>query len=472
MERELARGGMGSLWVASDLRLKRRVAVKLIASRAVHSAEMVARFEREACAAAALKSAHVVQIHDYGFDGGVAYMVMELLDGEDLRTRLERMPWLPLGEVGPIVAQTAKALEHIHGAGMLHRDLKPANIFLAMVSGQEVVKVIDFGVVRTNDTRRWTRDHEILGTPRYMSPEQIRGSAGLDVRCDLWSLGVIAYRALTGRHPFSGSSLGELEANIHRGAFMPATQLAPELPASVDAFFARALAVAKHERFATAEELASAFAKVCRSSFEATLPLGSKRVSLASAPELPAVALLAAGTALASDDTVPFPLSQRAAAATVKKAKPERGAVRSLSPRNARLDAGEAGGDPSPASHDAAPQSMSTMSPTWSQASTSILVQRRRWHMWLPLTGAGVALVVCGAALTSFVRGGPWTGSIAAPVSAAPAEPRDVEVRAPLSSSASPAASSDAPAGSASAGGGRGAAPTTRKARHEGPRQR
>ncbi len=158
LERELARGGMGCLWIARDPRLGRRVVVKLILSRASPEAmpEMRGRFEREARAAAKLSNPHVVQIYDYGIDEGRAYMVMELLEGEDLGRRLRARSRLHLGEVGKIVAQTARALEQIHAAGMLHRDLKPGNIFLARSDGEEVVKIIDFGVVRATDSGRWT----------------------------------------------------------------------------------------------------------------------------------------------------------------------------------------------------------------------------------------------------------------------------------------------------------------------------
>src|SRR5262249_44441277 len=125
LERQLAHGGMGSLWIAMDTRLRRRVAVKLIGAAPLPTAELPARFEREAIATAKLNSPHVVQIHDYGFDQGIAYIVMELLEGEDLRTRLDRIPWLPLPDVRKIVDQVGKALEHIHAEGIVHRDLKP-----------------------------------------------------------------------------------------------------------------------------------------------------------------------------------------------------------------------------------------------------------------------------------------------------------------------------------------------------------
>jgi predicted Ser/Thr protein kinase len=299
LERELARGGMGCLWIARDPRLGRTVVVKLILSRGSPEAmpEMRGRFEREARAAAKLSNPHVVRIYDYGIDEGRAYMVMELLEGEDLGQRLRARSRLSLGEVGKIVAQTARALEQIHAAGMLHRDLKPGNIFLAESDGEETVKIIDFGIVRATDSGRWT--HGPVGTPRYMSPEQFTGLTETDARSDLWSVAVIAYRALTGKHPFEGQMLSELGIQLEEAEFPPPTQIVPELPPATDAFFKRALAHAPGARFESAAELSAAFTKICREGVKSTRILGTKR-ALATAvserqallpPTPPAVAL-------------------------------------------------------------------------------------------------------------------------------------------------------------------------------------
>jgi serine/threonine protein kinase len=285
LERRLARGGMGSLWLARDSRLERRVAVKLIESAALPTEELRVRFEREAIVVAKLKSPHIVQIHDYGFDRGIAYIVMELLEGEDLRQRLARIPWLPLADVRTIVAQVGKALDYIHAQGIVHRDLKPGNVFLANVGGEELVKVIDFGIVRTAGTARQVTDARcVLGTPRYMSPEQLLRPKDVDRRSDLWALAVMAYRALTGRFPYAGESPAELAESLRAGHLVPATRVAPELSPRVDAFFARALALAPEDRYASAAELAAAFDKLAPRVKTSTIQFGTTKKMLASLP--------------------------------------------------------------------------------------------------------------------------------------------------------------------------------------------
>jgi class 3 adenylate cyclase/response regulator of citrate/malate metabolism len=253
---------MGAIWVALDSQLQRRVALKLMASHFVASPAARYQFAQEAKAVAQLRNPHVVQIHDYGVDLDTPYIVMELLEGEDLETRLDRQGRLPLVTVAALLNQVAKALAAAHAAGIIHRDLKPANLFLARVDTEEVVKVLDFGLARLSTSGAATMDpaNEVVGTPRYMSPEQLSGGAGIDHRSDLWSLAVVAYRALTGRFPFSGDVLGGL---ANPGALVSAespSSTVPELGKEVDAFFKRALETEPRRRFQSASEMASAFA--------------------------------------------------------------------------------------------------------------------------------------------------------------------------------------------------------------------
>ncbi len=263
LEREIARGGMGAIWVAFDGALKRRVAIKRMSAEHVQKPGARARFEREALAIAQLKNPHVVQIYDFGVDGDAPYIVMELLDGEDLQTRLNRQRKLPVAAAIPILLQAAKGLAAAHAAGIVHRDLKPANIFLAKVDTEEVVKVLDFGVAALSDTQgldfHATKAGALLGTPHYMSPEQVRGAKSVDHRADLWSLGVVAYRALTGCLPFAAEGLGDLLLEICGDPVPPPTSVAADLGPEVDAFFERALAKDPAARFASARELAAAF---------------------------------------------------------------------------------------------------------------------------------------------------------------------------------------------------------------------
>jgi serine/threonine-protein kinase len=255
-------GGFGSVWVADHLALKTRVAVKFLCEEALGDQAAVARFAREAEAAARIRSAHVVQVFDYGTASGVPYIVMELLEGEDLQARLARVGPLDFASTTRIVEQVAKALTKAHAMGVIHRDIKPGNIFLTNLGdeGEIFVKVLDFGLAKLGSesgvTR--TRTDAIFGTPAYMSPEQGEAARNVTPRSDLWSLAVVAYHALTGVLPFASSSLMGLVVAIHEARFESPRQFRKDLPAAVDAFFARALRREPEERFASAAELAAA----------------------------------------------------------------------------------------------------------------------------------------------------------------------------------------------------------------------
>jgi class 3 adenylate cyclase/tRNA A-37 threonylcarbamoyl transferase component Bud32 len=258
---------MGAVWVAFDTALRRRVALKLMSPDHLASSSARSRFEREAMAIAQLQSPNVVQIYDYGIDGDAPYIVMELLDGEDLQSRLARLGKLPVQAAATIISQAAKALSAAHGSGIVHRDVKPANIFLARHDADESVKVLDFGVAALVSTLSGTdmavtRAGGVVGTPHYMSPEQVRGSRGVDFRSDLWSLAVVAYRSITGRLPFEAEAFGELLIEICTDPVPPPSKLGlgPELTPEVDRFFERALARDPARRHGSAKEMAAAFA--------------------------------------------------------------------------------------------------------------------------------------------------------------------------------------------------------------------
>ncbi len=263
MERRIAGGGMGSIWVALDAQLQRRVSLKLMASHRVSSAQDRQRFAQEAKAVARLRNLHVVQIYDYGIDGDVPYIVMELLEGEDLEELLKRRQRLSPTTVERLLNQVARALTAAHMAGVIHRDLKPANLFLARVDGEEVLKVLDFGLALLDtDASAPSESNELAGTPRYMSPEQMRGRLNLDPRSDLWSLGVVVYRLLTGQFPFAADALEALRRGDTSPVPTPPSSVVPELGAEADAFFARALAAEPAQRFGSAREMAAAFSEL------------------------------------------------------------------------------------------------------------------------------------------------------------------------------------------------------------------
>jgi hypothetical protein len=261
LERPLARGGMGSVWVASHVQLGSPLAIKFLDPGFAVSAAHRARFEREARSAANVKSPHVVNVQDYGFEGDMPYLVMELLEGEDLSTRLRRVGRMSLHDTARVLVQVGKALRKAHEAGIVHRDLKPANLYIARIDDDEVVKILDFGIAKDSHSPLGdaTRTGEVLGSPHYMSPEQVRAEKDIDYRTDLWSVGVLLFRMLVGSLPFPGDQLGPVLVKILHDPIPVPTQSAPALPPSIDAFFARALHRDKAQRFQSIGEMVEAF---------------------------------------------------------------------------------------------------------------------------------------------------------------------------------------------------------------------
>jgi eukaryotic-like serine/threonine-protein kinase len=268
--RLLGRGGMGSVWEGIHTSLGTRVAVKFIEAEYAGSAEARHRFENEARAAATLRSKHVVQVYDHGVTpGGNAFIVMEFLGGEPLDKRLDRVGRLSPQDTSRIVLQMCRALAKAHEAGIVHRDLKPENVFLVWDEddAMDIVKVVDFGIAKFTDKAMGvsssTRTGSVLGTPFYMSPEQARGLRSVDYRSDLWSVGVIAFRCMTGRLPFEGEAVGDLLVKICTAPLPVPSQWAPGLPPGFDDWFVRALNREPAGRFNSAPALAEALAIAC-----------------------------------------------------------------------------------------------------------------------------------------------------------------------------------------------------------------
>ncbi len=253
--RPLAEGGMGRVWVAEHSGLQAQVVVKLMAPEIAARPDGAARFAREAAAAAAIKSPHVVQIFDHGVTAnGEPYIVMELLEGKDLGAHLAENGRMAPADVVTLVCQLGKALSKAHRASIIHRDLKPENIFLCETDGGELfVKLLDFGTARRETGARQTTPGLIVGTPCYMSPEQSVGAPDLDERSDIWSLGVVAFEALTGKRPFDGPSVGAIAVAVH-GPAPKVTGVAPHLPPAIDEWFERACAREPKDRFQTVRE--------------------------------------------------------------------------------------------------------------------------------------------------------------------------------------------------------------------------
>ncbi len=262
----LGQGAMGSVWICEHSGLAAQVAVKFLASKNLEkNRERLARFQREAASAAQLTSPYAVRTFEHGTtEDGTPYLIMELLKGESLSDRLQREGKLSLPLTVRILDHVAKALSEAHKLGMIHRDIKPENIFLVGQGDELMAKVLDFGTVK--DTRQGnasmiTSAGALVGTPAFMSPEQLLGSE-VDQRADLWSLGVVAYRALTGSLPFDKSNPHALCVTICRGEFELPTEVDPQLPQLLDTWTKRALALRPHERFGSAAELANSFRRL------------------------------------------------------------------------------------------------------------------------------------------------------------------------------------------------------------------
>jgi len=258
LETKLGSGGMGTIWRAQHLVLNAPVAVKVIDRTVVPDEETLSRFMREAQSAAALRSPHVVQILDYGIDGKVPFMAMELLEGENLAQRIKRIKQLSPHDTARVISHIGRAMARAHEAGIVHRDLKPENVFLVKNEDEEIAKVLDFGVAKVEQhslvegTR--TRTGSILGTPFYMSPEQAQGNRTVDSRTDLWAMGVIAFECLTGKRPFYSEGLGDLVLAICVRDIPVPSDIA-SVPIGFDAWWHRAVARDPEKRFQTAKEL-------------------------------------------------------------------------------------------------------------------------------------------------------------------------------------------------------------------------
>ncbi|HET7540615.1 MAG TPA: protein kinase [Polyangiaceae bacterium] len=268
---QLGQGGMGSVWRAEHLLLRSEVAVKLISPELATSREGLNRFLREAQAAASLRSPHVVQILDYGVDGDTPYIVMELLEGESLRTRLRRRGRIPPAELAELFTHLGRAIARAHEAGIIHRDLKPDNVFIVHNDEAELAKVLDFGVAKLSTqgagriTTDATRSGERLGTPFYMSPEQVEDASRLDTRSDVWALGVIAFECLVGRRPFEAETMGALALAICSKP-LPVPSDCADVPAGFDSWFARACSRELRERFSSAREATRVLKRICEGS--------------------------------------------------------------------------------------------------------------------------------------------------------------------------------------------------------------
>ncbi len=269
LESQLAKGGMGEVWAAYDKTLGRRVALKIV-RHAASIDDAKARFDREVALSRQLRGPAFVEVYAHGTDGDRSFVAMELLEGETLQERIKRVGAMSTADALDFLVGVGAALRVAHSLMVVHRDLKPSNIFFARVkpgsSGArpkdgrtEIVKVLDFGIAKDAwDDARLTRPGVVMGSAHYMSPEQIRSGADVDVRSDLFSLGVLLYRVVTGERPFEGGA-AEALARILSDPPRPATAVRASLPDKLDAFFLKALAKEPAKRFQTVDDLIDAF---------------------------------------------------------------------------------------------------------------------------------------------------------------------------------------------------------------------
>jgi serine/threonine-protein kinase len=263
--RLLGVGGMGAVYEVEHELTKHRRALKLLFPRDGEKSTVVERFLREASAAGRIANAHIAETFDAGtVETGEAYLVMELLEGETLDRMNHRRGRLDAPELSSLIRQTCIGIQAAHDAGIVHRDLKPENLFVTLRDGRPFVKILDFGISKFDERRTGvigvTAEGAVMGTPFYMSPEQVTGDASIDARTDVYSLGVILYECAAGRRPYDAETLSHLAVKIHEGKAVPLSEHRADLPAGFSDVVARAMAADRDDRYATARELSEALA--------------------------------------------------------------------------------------------------------------------------------------------------------------------------------------------------------------------
>jgi serine/threonine-protein kinase len=258
VEEILGVGGMGVVTKCLHMQLGELVAIKMLRKDVLDDRDAVERFMREAQAAARLRSEYVARVIDVGrFESNVPYMIMEFLDGHDLGELIEERGCLPVPWAAEMMLQAAEALTEAHSIGIVHRDVKPSNLFVTWrPDGSALVKVLDFGIARApiGTDLKLTQTQSLLGTPAYMSPEQMRSARMVDARSDIWSLGTVMYELIEGRRPFEAESFSEMCVKVAVDAPLPMHNAPPALQQVV----MRCLAKSPEQRFANMAELGNA----------------------------------------------------------------------------------------------------------------------------------------------------------------------------------------------------------------------
>jgi serine/threonine-protein kinase len=264
IERVLGAGGMGVVAAAYHLQLDQRIAIKFLLPEALNNPEAVARFSREARAAVKIRSEHVARVTDVGtLESGAPYMVMEFLEGIDLSEWVRLHGPLPIAQAAEFIVQACEAIAEAHSLGIIHRDLKPANLFvIRRADGTDSVKVLDFGISKLTNAASsgpdiaMTRTHTMMGSPLYMSPEQMASSRDVDAATDIWAIGATLFELLTGRAPFIADSIPQLCAMILQEPAPALRQFRPDAPEALQTVVARCLEKDRSRRYTNVAQLA------------------------------------------------------------------------------------------------------------------------------------------------------------------------------------------------------------------------